>query len=50
MVSYFFQYDKCYYYFPELAEIIAELRTAVKKRDGTLDKEVISHDDLFDVL
>lgn len=31
-----------------VAKLITALRTAVEKGDGTLDKEVTSHDDLFD--
>lgn len=29
-------------------KVLASLRTAVEKREGTLDKEATSHDDLFD--
>lgn len=33
---------------PVHSKLITALRTAVARGDGTLDKEVTSHDDLFD--
>jgi hypothetical protein len=33
---------------PSHTKLITALRTAVEKGEGTLDKEAISHDDLFD--
>jgi hypothetical protein len=33
---------------PKHTKLITALRTAVEKGDGTLDKEVTSHDDLLD--
>ncbi|MGH9912886.1 MAG: hypothetical protein ACRD8Z_01420 [Nitrososphaeraceae archaeon] len=33
---------------PKFSKLITALRTAVEKGDGTLDKEVTSHDDLMD--
>ena len=34
---------------PMHSKLITALRTAVEKGDGTLDKEVTSHDDVLDV-
>jgi hypothetical protein len=33
---------------PSFNKLIVALRTAVEKGEGILDKEAISHDDLFD--
>ena len=33
---------------PSFNKLIVALRTAVEKGEGTLDKEVTSHDDLLD--
>jgi hypothetical protein len=33
---------------PSFNKLIVALRTAVEKGDGSLDKDVTSHDDLFD--
>lgn len=33
---------------PRFTKLVAAIRTAVEKGDGTLDKEATSHDDLFD--
>jgi hypothetical protein len=33
---------------PRFTKLTTTLRTAVEKGDGTLDKEMTSHDDLFD--
>src|ERR687892_732096 len=35
---------------PRHTKLITSLRTAVENGDGTLDKEVTSHDDLLDAL
>ena len=33
---------------PRFSKLVTALRTAVKKGDGTLDKETTSHDDCLD--